>query len=73
MATNKPIPVRLRPVIVAYLDALDRIGSYGKGRAGVIRRFVENGIAREIQRGVLEKKDAIDLGEAADEDEDEGT
>jgi len=68
MAT-KPIQVRLRPVVLAYLDALDRIGGYGKGRAGVIRRFVENGISREIQRGVLDKKDAADFGETTDEDD----
>ncbi len=71
MASNKPIPVRLRPVIVAYLDELDRIGGYGKGRAGVIRRFVENGIARAIQRRVIDKKNAKDFGETADDDEEE--
>jgi hypothetical protein len=70
---SKPIPVRLRPVIVAYLDDLDRIGSYGKGRSGVIRRFVENGIAREIERGVLGKKDAANLGEKLGEEDEEGT
>ncbi len=71
MAANKSIPVRLRPVIVAYLDELNRIGGYGQGRAGVIRRFVENGIADAIERKVLEKKNANDFGEKADEDEDE--
>jgi hypothetical protein len=69
MASNKPIPVRLRPIVVAYLDELHRIGGYGKGRAGVIRRFVENGIARAIQRGVLDKKNAADLGETDDDEE----
>ncbi len=71
MASNKPIPVRLRPVIVAYLDELDRIGGYGKGRAGVIRRFVENGIARAIQRRVIDKKNAKDFGETSDDDEEQ--
>lgn len=56
---NKPIHVRLRPVIVSYLDELDRIGGYGKGRVGVIRRFVENGIVRAIERKVLDKKEMI--------------
>jgi hypothetical protein len=60
---NAQVMVRFRPVVLAYLDELDRIGGFGEGRAGVIRRFVENGIAREIQRGVLEKKNAADLGE----------
>jgi hypothetical protein len=69
MAANKPIFLRLRPVVLAYLDELDRIGSYGKGRAGVARRFVENGIARAIERKVLNKKNATDLGEEPDEEE----
>jgi hypothetical protein len=63
MASNQPVQVRLRPVVIAYLDELERIGGYGEGRAGVIRRFIENGIAREIQRGVIQKKNATDLGE----------
>ena len=63
---NQPVPVRLRPIVLAYLDELDRIGGYGKGRVGVIRRFVENGIARELRRKVLEKKNAKDLGEPDD-------
>jgi hypothetical protein len=37
------------------------MGGYGKGRAGVIRRFVENGIVRAIQRKVLDKQNAADL------------
>jgi hypothetical protein len=71
VATNKPIPVRLRPGLIAYLDELDRLGGYGKGRPGVIRRFVENGIARAIQRKVLDKKSATDFGAKLDEDEEE--
>ena len=71
MASNKPIQVRVRPVILAYLDELDRIGGYGKGRSGVMRRFVENGIARAIQRGVLDKKNAKDFGETGDDEEEE--
>jgi hypothetical protein len=63
------VPVRLRPVVLAYLDELDRIGGYGAGRAGVIRRFVENGIAREIRRGMLAKKSATDFHEAIGKDE----
>ena len=69
MAANKPIQVRVRPVVLAYLDELDRIGGYGEGRSGVIRRFVENGIASAIQRKVLDKKSANDFGETPDDDE----
>jgi len=65
---SKGISVRLRPVVLAYIDELNRIGGYGEGRAGVIRRFVENGIAREIRRNVLPKKNAVELGEKLGED-----
>lgn len=65
---NKPIPVRLRPVVHAYLADLDRIGGFGEGKPAIIRRFVENGIARAIRDKVLEKKNAVDLGEKLDDD-----
>jgi hypothetical protein len=64
---SKPIPVRLRPVVVAYIDELERIGGYGEGRSGVIRRFIENGIAREIKRNVIPKKNAADFGESVED------
>jgi hypothetical protein len=72
VASNPVTNVRLRPVIVAYLDELARIGGYGKGRSGVMRRFIENGIVRAIERHVIERKDATDFGESLDEDDDEG-
>jgi hypothetical protein len=65
---NKPIPVRLRPVIHAYLAELDRIGGFGEGKAAIIRRFVQNGIANAIRDKVLEKKNAADLGEKLDDE-----
>lgn len=71
MATNPAETVRLRPVIAAYLKDLAAVGAYGKGKAGVMRRFIENGIARAIERGVIEKRDAADFGELPDDD-DEG-
>lgn len=69
MATNPPILVRLRPVTVAYLEQLSRIGAYGKGRSGVMRRFIEAGIARAIEQRVINKLDATQFGEADNEDE----
>ena len=72
MASNPPITVRFRPIDIAYLDELGELGGYGKGRNGVIRRFVENGIVRAIEQGVVTKKNAADYPEAASADEDEG-
>jgi hypothetical protein len=71
MAANPPETVRLRPVIAAYLKDLAAIGCYGKGKAGVMRRFIENGIARAVERGVIAKRDAVDFGETAETDEEE--
>ncbi len=71
MASNPITTVRLRPIIIAYLAELASIGGYGKGRAGVMRRFIENGIVRAIERKVIEKKNAADFGETSDEDEED--
>ena len=71
MAANPIVTVRLRPVIKAYIDELANIGGYGKGRAGVIRRFVENGIVRAIEHNVIDKRSATDFGEGIDDDEDD--
>lgn len=60
---GKPVQVRFRPVVLAYLDELDRIGGFGEGRPAIVRRFVENGIALALKQGMLEKKNAGDLGE----------
>ena len=71
MTANPKETVRLRPVISAYLEELALTGAYGKGKAGVMRRFIENGIVRAIERKVIEKKNATDFGEAADPEDDE--
>ena len=67
---NPPVTIRLRPVMVAYLDDLGEIGPYGKGKAGVIRRFVENGVRRAIERKVIERRDGAEFGEVFDEEDD---
>jgi hypothetical protein len=60
--------MRPGPVIHAYLAELDKIGGYGEGKAAIVRRFVENGIANAIRDKVLDKKNAADLGEKLDDD-----
>ena len=71
MATNPVAQVRLRPVILEYLKELAATGAYGKGRAGVMRRYIENGIVRAIEQKVIEKKNAADFGESPDEEDDD--
>ena len=61
--------VRLSHTVQAYLEDLAKVGAYGKGKAGVMRRFIENGIMAALQGGVINKRDIRDLGESPDEDE----
>ncbi len=70
MPSNPVETVRLRPIIAAYLRDLAAIGAYGKGKAGVMRRFIENGIAQAIERGLIDKRSAADFGELPEDDDD---
>jgi hypothetical protein len=61
----------LRPIIIAYLDELARMGSFGKGRSGVMRRFIEDGITEALTRRLIERRDAFDYGERPEDEDDE--
>ena len=50
---NPKASTRLRPIIHDYLLELAKTGAYGKGKAGVMRRFIENGIVGALEGGVL--------------------
>ena len=69
MAENKHASARLRPVMHAYLEDLAKLGAYGRGKAGVVKYFVESGIVRALEAGVLTKKDVRDHGETLEENE----
>jgi hypothetical protein len=72
MAENPHASTRLRPIMHAYLRELARVGCYGKGKAGVMRRFIENGIAQAIEAHVIAIKNIEDFGESVEgEDEDD--
>jgi hypothetical protein len=43
----------------------------GREKAGVIRRFVENGVRLAIERRVIEKRDVADFGADLADEEDE--
>ena len=68
---NPPVTIRLRPVEIAYLDDLSRIGGWGKGRASVLRRFAEAGIRQALRSGVIQKRDGGEFGETFREDEED--
>jgi hypothetical protein len=71
MASTPKTSVRLTPIIRAYLDDLAKLGAYGKGRAGVMRRFIENGIKDAIEKKVIAPRDISEFGDEADESEDD--
>lgn len=71
MATSPKAYCRLEPINHAYLEDLARLGAYGKGKSGVIRRFIENGIKEALEKNVIEKRRVEDFGSSATDDEDE--
>jgi hypothetical protein len=70
MAENPKVSTRLRPIIHYYLDELVKTGAYGKGKAGVMRSFIEAGVRQAIESGVIDKKDVRDFGETLDDNDD---
>jgi hypothetical protein len=69
MAENPKASTRLRPTILLYLDDLAKVGPYGKGRAEIMRRFIENGIKAAVEAGVIKTRDVRDAGETIGDDE----
>jgi hypothetical protein len=48
---------------------LRRTGAYGKSKADVMRRFIENGIAKALEAGLIEKRDVQAFGETLEGEE----
>lgn len=62
--------LRLEPIDLAYLKDLARIG-YGKGKSGVMRRFILNGITAALESKVIGTRTVEEFGGSVEEDEDE--
>jgi hypothetical protein len=60
--------LRLPPILHAYLEDLARLGAYGKGKTGVMRRFIEDGIQRALADKVIAVRH-VDAFDADDEDD----
>lgn len=71
MAQNPKTTVRLEPIMLAYLDDLARIGAYGRGRAGVMRRFIEDGIRDAIEKKAIAPRDVSEFGDVVEGDDEE--
>jgi hypothetical protein len=67
MAKDKQ-QVRLEPIDVAYLIDLARIG-YGKGKSGVMRRFILNGISQALEAKVIPARSVEEFGGSVDDDD----
>jgi hypothetical protein len=52
MATNQKAECRLSAINHAYLNDLAKLGPYGSGKSGVMRRFIENGIKAALEAKV---------------------
>ena len=48
-------------IVHAYLDELATIGVYGRGKGGVIRRFIEDGIQKALADHVISPKNLADF------------
>lgn len=64
---NPKAECRLEPINIAYLDDLAKLGAYGKGRAGVIQRFILDGITSAIEKGVIRKRSVEEFDDAGDD------
>jgi hypothetical protein len=69
MAANPKAQCRLDPIIRAYLRDLSKVGAYGRGESGVMRRLIENGVREALERGIISKRSTDDFA-GADEPED---
>jgi predicted DNA-binding protein len=69
MATTPQTSIRLSPIIQAYLDDLAKLGAYGRGRAGVMRRFIENGIKDAIEKKVIAPPEFGEIDDGGDDDD----
>lgn len=71
MAVNPKASTRLEPIMHAYLDDLAALGSYGKGKSGVMRRFIENGVTAALEKGVIRPRNVADFPSVDGDEEDE--
>jgi hypothetical protein len=71
MASRPKAQCRLDPINIAYLDDLAKIGPYGKGKSGVMRRFIEIGIQRAIEKRVIAARSIEQFGGSVTDDDDD--
>lgn len=70
MAANRKAECRLSEINHAYLKDLAKLGAYGDGISGVMRRLIENGIQDALEKRVIEPRNVADFGDSSLEGED---
>ena len=70
MTISPKAQCRLEPINHAYLEDLAKIGPYGKGKSGVIRRFIENGIKAALEAKIIPARTVDEFGGIIDEEDD---
>ncbi len=65
---DNKLPLRLALILHAYLDDLADIGTFGKGKNGVAKRFIEDGIQNALERKVISIRSAKDFPDSQQED-----
>jgi hypothetical protein len=68
---NPKAQCRLEAINHAYLEDLAKLGAYGKGKSGVMRRFIENGIKEALEKRVIAPRNIEEFGGSVSDD-DEG-
>ena len=53
----------------AYLEDLAKLGAYGKGKSGVIRGFIEDGVRRALADKAIAARSVEEFGGIEEEDE----
>lgn len=69
MTTSPKAQCRLEPITHAYLEDLARLGAYGKGKSGVMRRFIESGIKEALEKQVIQKRSIEEFGGSVSDDD----
>ncbi len=62
---------RIDPINIAYLNDLAKVGAYGRGKSGVMRRFVQNGIVQALESGLITKRSIEEFGGKVEDEEDD--
>ena len=70
MPANQKAECRLAAINHAYLNDLAKLGPYGSGKSGVMRRFIENGIKAALEAKVIAARDVADFGDSSEDGED---